>query len=769
MLLRFGIRSFRFYLHLKDGVDVMPFFEDENSKFSTLSLSDLLEARDQFHIHLMHKANVVGTAVGKYLIRKSDPFPSDKSEEAEARRQQPKGKRTLENSEVRDYSWGCVLVFVSAWIEEEMFANRAGSIPATQFIPKTIYLRDGRRVPVCVVEAPFVERLADTTGPADFRFPSAKIGGGYPVIADVQQVDHIASIGCLVTDGHLTYAMTSRHVAGEPGEELFSILGGERVYIGKSSPKQLRRVPFEDIYSEWVGKNVFVNLDVGLIEVDDVRDWTAQIYGLGQIGRLADLSTANLTLDLIGCPVRAFGCASGELFGRIGALFYRFKTVGGFEYVADFLIGSRTDDPLATRPGDSGTIWVVETGDKRGLMPIATQWGGSVFAAGMSKQFPFALATNLSNVLQILDVDLIRDQNLASTNYWGPVGHYTIGSVACDLVRDDNLSRLMRANRTRVSFATNVINEDTTTGMNASGFIPLANVPDVVWKKHKTASFPAGRKGDENPTHYADLDMELNGQSMFDQLNSANDLTLQRFRNYYDGLDHTQNKQRGSLPFRVWQIYEAMVKAVRERDRSDFVCSAGILSHYVGDACQVLHGSYLADGDPERTQQRTVRRRNGNMETITERYGAGVHTAYESKMLNKYVDEMMEGVVSESGQMDQLDVVTGGQEAGFAIIELMKRSKDRISPMAVVETFAESLEDQENINDTLWTAFGEETQKVIADGSRVLAMLWDSAWQEGNWDNISDNQLSIVPANSLKLRYQRQDFLPSLSLDEFEF
>jgi len=41
--------------------------------FNMLSLEDLLRARDFFHLHLMHKANVVGTAVGRYLIRKTDP------------------------------------------------------------------------------------------------------------------------------------------------------------------------------------------------------------------------------------------------------------------------------------------------------------------------------------------------------------------------------------------------------------------------------------------------------------------------------------------------------------------------------------------------------------------------------------------------------------------------------------------------------------------------------------------------------------------------
>ena len=41
-------------------------FLKSDFEFSMLSLRDLLAARDFFHVHLMHKANVVGTAVGRY-------------------------------------------------------------------------------------------------------------------------------------------------------------------------------------------------------------------------------------------------------------------------------------------------------------------------------------------------------------------------------------------------------------------------------------------------------------------------------------------------------------------------------------------------------------------------------------------------------------------------------------------------------------------------------------------------------------------------------
>jgi hypothetical protein len=43
--------------------------------FPTLSLKDLIEARDLYHFHLMSKANVVGTAVGLCLIRNDEEWP----------------------------------------------------------------------------------------------------------------------------------------------------------------------------------------------------------------------------------------------------------------------------------------------------------------------------------------------------------------------------------------------------------------------------------------------------------------------------------------------------------------------------------------------------------------------------------------------------------------------------------------------------------------------------------------------------------------------
>src|SRR6185437_4637955 len=52
-----------------------------DKEFNMLSLKDLIEARDHYHVHLMHKENVVATAVGRYRIRSTDPWPTHRSQD----------------------------------------------------------------------------------------------------------------------------------------------------------------------------------------------------------------------------------------------------------------------------------------------------------------------------------------------------------------------------------------------------------------------------------------------------------------------------------------------------------------------------------------------------------------------------------------------------------------------------------------------------------------------------------------------------------------
>lgn len=730
--------------------------------FNTLSLLDLLRARQQFHPHLIHKANVVGTAVGRYLIRRDDPDPSATDTLTGRTARTPKPARTLANSQVRPHSWPCILVLVSRWAQPQDFGPR-GEYGLADYIPKRVYMEDGRVVPICVVEAAPDEEAIPPAPPV--KPAAAKLSGGISIVTRVQNVEHVASLGCLFTDGHTTYIATSRHVAGEPGTHLKGTIGEKEVSLGRVSSKQMGLLPFERLYAGLPGKHLFVNADVALVEVEDLNAWSAAIFGLGQLGPLADLSPQNLTLNLIGCPLRAMGGVSGPLAGQIAALFYRYEARGGREYVADFLIGPRADEAVNTTPGDSGTVWVVDSPDvAERLMPIAIQWGGTVFDQG-AEEVPYVLATNLSNVCRDLQVEVVRSSSIAAFEYWGAVGHYTIGALACGIVKDPHLNDLMMKNQQRVSFRPDDINTSVE-NIAPPQFVPLADVPDKVWKEKKSPTVLFGRNGPENPNHYADLDLATAGQhSLDEQTPTPAALEPQTWRHYYQAIGFNAVSERGLLPFRVWQIYKAMVGFVTARDVPSFVCAAGVLAHYVGDACQPLHGSYLDDGDPFRNPDGTP---SATMLGHSKGFGHGVHTAYEKTMINDHFDLVVNGVRHSLGNNHGMTLVTGGRNAGFATIELMRRSRARLDPMTLVNTYAALKSGGTSVSGGLWTKFGNKTIETMKDGCCVLAMLWDSAWAEGGGPALPQTLLKRFNRPTLRGIYERQTFLTSVPLGQID-
>lgn len=794
----------------------MPDYLSIDKQYNMLSLLDLLEARDLHHIHLMHKANVVATAVGRYLIRESDPWPGgfkDVAKLARADRNKPKDPRTLENSEVRPYSWPCILVFVDKWLDQDMFGDGTkGKLSPSEMVSKAIYMPDGRVVPVCVVQASLDDQVPAT--PEDVTYPENLIGGGYPVVADVQGQRHVASVGCMVTDGHLVYALTNRHVSGEPGETIYSILGGNLVEIGKSSKQQLRRLPFQDVYAGWPGKNVYVNLDVGLIEVKDRNQWTAQIYGIGQMGKLADLSINNISLRLIDCPVKAFGCTSREMHGQIHALFYRYKSVGGFEYVADFLIGPRTkkikdeyaakrerqaktaiakkeaEKPFSTHPGDSGTVWLLETDEANDRpMPIAVQWGGHVFLGSSSAaggRSSYALATCLSTVCNLLEVDLVRDWNIGFPEYWGEMGHFTIGAKACDLMTNENLKKLMTQNLSNIGFDDGILRSgkfkhDPKKDVDPlhPAFVPLADVADTVWRKDRghPEKKPFARPDDEN-NHFADMDQKgflegFEGQTLLEICKDRNNVDVDVWLDFYASFKGKGEGRvnPGALPFRVWQIYDGMVNALRQKSVTRFVCAAGLLAHYVGDSCQPLHVSHLHHGAPEPNdtpKEKTARK--------------ALHSVYETVMLNNYRKRGLRGEDDEElGLIDGLNEalkkkkakadVSSGHEAAVSVVELMRQTIKTLPPERLVEVYpikplSQTPSERAAV---LWENFKEETIKCIAAGCVRLASLWESAWVDGDGDeNIKQSDLKTISPKALQKLYQDEEFLESRKLGEMK-
>ena len=739
---------------------------DSISNFQSLSLKDLLEAREHYHLHLLNKKNVVGTAVGLYLIRKTDPWPDEKNPDLDQKIKH-KGERTLENSERRPYSWPCILVFVDKWVDEENFTE---DFRANDIVPKRLYLPDGRIIPVCVVKVSPVE--AQQKQKVDTNWPDTRLGGGFPLFSRSQEQELSGSVGCLVTDGHTTYALTSRHVVGKPGSIVYSRLRGQRNRVGVASELTLTRPAFNDIFPYLPRSRSYATIDVGLVEVDDMRDWTTRAFGLPEIGVLADINEMNLGTRLIDQPVCAYGATSGRLNGTIKALFYRFQSIAGYDYVSDLLIAPR-DGTGQTYPGDSGTIWhLVLQGDKHDkkptFHPLAVEWGGQGLAFHEGTR-NFALASILSNVLHELDVQLVVDHNAGVRPFWGATGHYSIAQYAIGLVKSPKLIKLLIANAERISFNRAQLEDgNINQQLSANKFVPLADVPDIIWKQAASKGFggrDAGSEKPEHPTHYADIDEAgTNGSPSLIELCLADkkNVDVAVWQAFYDSVGQTEQASRGLLPFRVWQFFDAMKKYVSDASYVEFVAAAGILAHYCGDAGQPLHGSVLSDGYKDQAEE--VPTRTGGTKKVWP--AKGVHSAYENKMIDDNTADLFDEIERQNSASVGFSSIQSGHDAAVAVIALMAEAQKLIPPDKLCDKYIElgSGTSKATIHG-LWQAFGKETAKTMYNSAALLALVWEAAWNAGSGENAAIDKLGPIPEAILQKLYQDENFLPSLDLE----
>ncbi|GHO46265.1 hypothetical protein [Ktedonospora formicarum] len=715
--------------------------------FKSLAIRDLLDAREAYHVHLAHLDNVIATAIGLYRIRQEDADASDQLPHKNWRHRSDSPPRTLENTIVQPWSWPCVLVFVNRWQTQQELVEA----DPDQVVPRYLYLPDGRVVPTCVILA---EEIQQASPPLrDIAFSRDLLGGGYPILTDIQGREHIGSIGCLLTDGNQIYALTNQHVCGDSGTPVYTVVDGQRASIGKASHHQIGKLPFKAVYPDWSATSSHINIDAGLIRIDDVKSWTAQIFGLGELGRPIDLTPETITLDIIGWPVRAFGAASGFMQGEIQALFYRYHSVGGTDYISDLLIGSRSgQSPLQTIPGDSGTIWCLDSSLEQPkpdtipiLRPLGLQWGGHVFQQDHSRsQFRFALATSLSTVLRELDVDLVPNWHTGHRQYWGEVGHYKIGGSACDLVQSPNLKALMSKNRDSIAFGDHALITGNSHVHGHGQFTPLADVADLVWRTSRPQ---------DSANHFADVDQEgmgeFSGKTLLDLCQDSQNLDIATWNAFYDSLD--MGEKRGSLLFRVWQLYNLMVAALKEEDVARFVCTAGVLAHYVGDGSQPLHASFLHDGHPDNSAEK------------------GVHSAYETKLLDRFTEELITGVNQKLSSVILNPPFTGGKQAAIACMNLMRRSWSELPPETIIEAYVSSAHSADRLAE-MWQKLGDTTQQLLANGVQCLASIWESAWQEGNGEQvIAKSDLKEIPTKTLQDLYTDPNFAPSYRLQDERF
>jgi len=142
---------------------------------------------------------------------------------------------------------------------------------------------------------------------------------------------------------------------------------------------------------------------------------------------------------------------------------------------------------------------------------------------------------------------------------------------------------------------------------------------------------------------------------------------------------------------------------------------------------------------------------------------------YETKMIDRFATDLITAIATKVAQLESLPEVTSGAQAALATVELMDRSAKTLPPTDLVNAYIRAGGTNHAAErDALWERFHDETATLMADGARVLGMLWKSAWIAGNGPSIAANKIVAIEPSTLRELYENPAFVPSLTLDEIE-
>jgi hypothetical protein len=269
-------------------------------------------------------------------------------------------------------------------------------------------------------------------------------------------------------------------------------------------------------------------------------------------------------------------------------------------------------------------------------------------------------------------------------------------------------------------------------------FAPLADVADLVWR--------FTRHSDES-NHFADMDKPgRNGKTLLELCaESPQNVDPRVWNDYYDGI---AEDRRGALPFRVWQIFDEMVEFAAENKKLEFVCAAGIIAHYIGDACQPLHISQFHHGLD-----------------LNDKAHAKVHSVYETTMIGRHGKDLIKMIPAATTD-DVPDIVPNGvptgRDAAIAVVALMQRTVKRLAPMTIVNLFNANMGSGQV--EKLWAKLKDPTAACMQDGAKTLARVWEAAWRAGAGEDRA--QGGKFDQDDLRKLYDNPSFLQSFVLQD---
>jgi hypothetical protein len=337
----------------------------------------------------------------------------------------------------------------------------------------------------------------------------------------------------------------------------------------------------------------------------------------------------------------------------------------------------------------------------------------------------------------------------------------------------------MAANQERIGYGDDDLDQGAGFKEGRGGFVPLADVPDYVWVP--AARFNGPRQH-EPQQHFADVDLPPFGEpadSADFLARCADDPSLvspQAWSDFFAGFaEHGTGPEEGSLPFRVWQIFDAMSAFARAGDARSFVAAAGILAHYVGDASQPLHCSYLHHGRlPMMTvagddRAYPVAHSSDEFQAYAKTAPAKVHGIYEEGMLEiepaallANVERILAHEPRPNGE------IPDGHAAAMETVLLMDRARKRLSPTEIIDADDPTLGPKPRAK-RLWAdaTIAEATAQSLADSIQVLARIWQAAWTIGRRNSdqpIVASAIREFSEDELQQLYRSGTFLVPMTL-----
>ena len=529
-------------------------------------------------------------------------------------------------------------------------------------------------------------------------------------------------------------------------------------------------------------------MDVGLVRIDDLTDWTAQVYGIGELGDVADLNVDTISLDLMGCPVRAFGSVSGLLEGKVKGLFYRYRSKGEFDYVADVLVErprQRNSPPTfpATRARSGSSIRRSTTPPRmprmmrsRSRNATAGRWRASTGRWRCNG----AVRSSSANRKRVHPVRAghVREHGITrpgdrrrallehrAPRILGKNRSLQDGAGAIDVIKrtlpaKSKLRKLLLANRELVGYDDASLGKGKDFKVDRNQFVPLRRRSRLCLDRNPESAT-------EPPQHFADLDLpgrgDFEGKTLASLCEDESNVDASVWKDFYDSFIPAHTPSPGVLPLRIWQLYREMVKAAGNGDADSFLLAAGTLAHYVGDCSQPQHGSRLDHGVAPLGHD------TPEFEAFKKTPEYKIHGIYEETMFEQRPTEMLKKINDATKTLRAKTIAPdtrNGFEAALATIATMNTVRGILSPEQIIAANDPTLTaNARAIN--FFDKLADETASCIAQGTSLLANLWLTAWKEGNGETkMKSADLVVRDHDKLKTMYRKSTNLKSLNLSE---